>query len=114
MASHDLGVALTGASGAPYGLRLLHVLLLAGKTIHLTISPAAVQVLIDRGANLNLRPTPGHNTPPMIWSAYNDAGDPTIARLLVERGVDIDATNDVGETALSYALKQGPDTALVR
>jgi len=40
----DLVVAMTGASGAPYGVRLVEVLLRAGRTVHLTISPAAVQV----------------------------------------------------------------------
>ncbi len=45
MAASDLVVAMTGASGAPYGLRLLEVLLRAGRTVHLTLSPAAVQVL---------------------------------------------------------------------
>ncbi len=42
--SSDLVVALTGASGAPYGVRLIEVLLRAGRTVHLTISPAAVEV----------------------------------------------------------------------
>ncbi|HWL09724.1 MAG TPA: flavin prenyltransferase UbiX [Planctomicrobium sp.] len=37
-------VALTGASGAAYGVRLLEVLLTQRHEIHLTISPAAVQV----------------------------------------------------------------------
>jgi 4-hydroxy-3-polyprenylbenzoate decarboxylase len=41
----DLVVAMTGASGAPYGLRLLEVLLRAGRTVHLTLSPAGAQVL---------------------------------------------------------------------
>src|SRR5262245_9616421 len=40
----DLVVALTGASGSPYGVRLVEVLLRAGRTVHLTISPAAVEV----------------------------------------------------------------------
>ena len=40
----DLVVAMTGASGAPYSVRLVEVLLRAGRTVHLTISPAAVQV----------------------------------------------------------------------
>jgi 4-hydroxy-3-polyprenylbenzoate decarboxylase len=38
-------VAMTGASGSPYGVRLIEVLLKAGCTIHLTISPAAVEVM---------------------------------------------------------------------
>src|SRR3984893_4277334 len=45
MAASDLVLAMTGASGTPYGVRLLEVLLQAGRTVHLTISPAAVQVL---------------------------------------------------------------------
>jgi flavin prenyltransferase len=45
MATSDLVVALTGASGAPYGVRLLEVLLRAGRTVHLSVSPAAVEVM---------------------------------------------------------------------
>src|SRR5215470_6398802 len=45
MAANDLVVAMTGASGAPYGVRLLEVLIRAGRTIHLVLSPAAVQVI---------------------------------------------------------------------
>src|SRR5205085_7283676 len=44
MAANDLVLALTGASGAPYGVKLLEVLLAAGRTVHLSISPAACQV----------------------------------------------------------------------
>ncbi|MCX7702204.1 MAG: UbiX family flavin prenyltransferase [Gemmataceae bacterium] len=45
MTSHDLVLAITGASGAPYGVRLLEVLLSAERRVHLSISPAACQVL---------------------------------------------------------------------
>ncbi|HLJ97092.1 MAG TPA: flavin prenyltransferase UbiX [Gemmataceae bacterium] len=45
MAATDLVLAMTGASGAPYGVRLLEVLLQAGRTVHLTLSPAAAEVL---------------------------------------------------------------------
>ena len=38
-------VAITGASGAPYAVRLLDVLTAAGCDVHLTISPSAVLVL---------------------------------------------------------------------
>jgi 4-hydroxy-3-polyprenylbenzoate decarboxylase len=40
-----LVVAMTGASGAPYAVRLLRVLCQAGRSVHLTISPSATQVL---------------------------------------------------------------------
>jgi 4-hydroxy-3-polyprenylbenzoate decarboxylase len=45
MATADLVVAISGASGSPYSLRLLEVLLQSGRTIHLTISASAVEVL---------------------------------------------------------------------
>jgi len=44
MANDSLVVAMTGASGSPYGVRLLEVLLCAGRTVHLVISPAATEV----------------------------------------------------------------------
>ena len=45
MAANDLVLAMTGASGAPYGVRLLEVLLRAGRTVHFTLSPAAAEVI---------------------------------------------------------------------
>ena len=44
MAANDLVLAVTGASGSPYAVRLLEVMLRSGRTVHLTISPAAVEV----------------------------------------------------------------------
>jgi ankyrin repeat protein len=70
--------------------------------------------LIEHGANLETKSFWGHGTPPMVFSAYNEYGDSTIARLLASRGADVNAKNEEGETALSYALKRGPDTPLVR
>jgi 4-hydroxy-3-polyprenylbenzoate decarboxylase len=55
MAANDLVLALTGASGAPYAVRLLEVLLRAGRTVHLVVSPAAVQVCeTELGRRLDL------------------------------------------------------------
>jgi 4-hydroxy-3-polyprenylbenzoate decarboxylase len=42
---HDLVLAMTGASGAPFALRLLQVLCRLGRTVHLSISPSGAQVL---------------------------------------------------------------------
>ena len=56
MPAGDLVVAITGASGAAYGLRLLDVLLSAGRTVHLTVSPAAAEVILtelDREVHLD-------------------------------------------------------------
>jgi 4-hydroxy-3-polyprenylbenzoate decarboxylase len=55
MAASDLVLALTGASGSPLAVRLLELLLSAGRTVHLTISPAAAEVLdmeLDRRIDL--------------------------------------------------------------
>jgi 4-hydroxy-3-polyprenylbenzoate decarboxylase len=56
MAATDLVLAITGASGAPYGVRLLEVLLQAGRTVHFTLSPAGAEVLeqeLDRKVRLD-------------------------------------------------------------
>ena len=45
MAVGDFVLAMTGASGAPYGVRLLVVLVRAGRTVHLVISPAGAEVI---------------------------------------------------------------------
>src|SRR5258708_723449 len=50
MAVGDLVLAMTGASGAPYGVRLLEVLIRTGRTVHLVISPSAVEVLQEEMA----------------------------------------------------------------
>jgi 4-hydroxy-3-polyprenylbenzoate decarboxylase len=56
MVKPDLVLAITGASGVPYGIRLLEVLLRAHRKVHLTISPAGVQVIqqeVDRTISLD-------------------------------------------------------------
>jgi 4-hydroxy-3-polyprenylbenzoate decarboxylase len=56
MAATDLVLAFTGASGSPYGIRLLEILLGTDRTVHLTLSPAAVEVLdheLDRHVRLD-------------------------------------------------------------
>ena len=45
MAAAPLVVGITGASGAPYAVRLLEVLLEAGRDVHLSISPSGQAVI---------------------------------------------------------------------
>jgi flavin prenyltransferase len=53
--SHDLVIAMTGASGAPYAVRLLQVLGRLGRTVHLSLSPSASQVLQEEmGLNVDI------------------------------------------------------------
>ncbi len=50
-----LVVGITGASGAPYAVRLVQVLLSAGREIHLSISPSGQAVLSEElGRQINL------------------------------------------------------------
>jgi 4-hydroxy-3-polyprenylbenzoate decarboxylase len=52
----DLVLAMTGASGSPYASRLLQTLCGLGRTVHLAISPSAVQVLREEtGLTVTLR-----------------------------------------------------------
>ncbi len=54
-AERPLVLAITGASGAPYALRLLEILLRAGRTVRLSISPAGAEVLrTETGRNVDL------------------------------------------------------------
>jgi 4-hydroxy-3-polyprenylbenzoate decarboxylase len=56
MAASDLVLAMTGASGTPYGVRLLEILLHARRTVHLVLSPAGAEVLeqeLDRRVRLD-------------------------------------------------------------
>jgi 4-hydroxy-3-polyprenylbenzoate decarboxylase len=46
-ATRPLVLAMTGASGAPYAVRLLQVMFDAGREVHLVFSPAAGQVLAE-------------------------------------------------------------------
>jgi flavin prenyltransferase len=73
--SHPIVLAMTGASGAVYGVRLLQQLLLAGRQVHLTISPAAWSVMeqeLALSASLPPTATAAPATPP--------AADRSVAR----------------------------------
>ncbi len=70
-------VAITGASGAVYAVRLLQVLAAAGTTIHLTISPSGVAVIREElGIEIDLNrfdlTTLLHCQPP--WAASSQTG----------------------------------------
>jgi 4-hydroxy-3-polyprenylbenzoate decarboxylase len=50
-----LVLGITGASGAPYGVRLLEVLLAAGREVHLAISPSGQAVIeTEMGRSIDL------------------------------------------------------------
>ncbi len=53
MSNNAISLAITGASGAPYALRLLEALLRAGKSVYLMVSPAA-RVVIKQECDIEL------------------------------------------------------------
>jgi len=80
MTSLDLPIVLgmTGASGAPYAVRLLQVLCRAGRTVHLTISTSGAQVLREElGISVALNrfdPSPFGDlgSGPLVYHNQND------------------------------------------
>ncbi len=77
MAAGDLVLAVTGASGAPYAVRLLEVLLRAGRVVHLVVSPAAVEVFEEEIG----RPLDPARFDPAAFLGERAAGlDPSLVR----------------------------------
>ncbi|MBT8419668.1 MAG: UbiX family flavin prenyltransferase [Gammaproteobacteria bacterium] len=57
MNNHTIGLAITGASGAAYGLRLLEILIKAGENVSLLISdPARIIIDLETGLELPKHP----------------------------------------------------------
>ena len=74
MSGSDLVVAMTGASGSPYGVRLVEVLLRAGRPVHLTISPAATEVIAQE-LERTVRLEPGAFDPAVLLGPAADGLD---------------------------------------
>ena len=70
----DIVLAITGASGSAYGVRLLEVLLAAGRTVHLVISPAATEVF-ERELGKSIPLDPAHFDPRLLLGPPADALD---------------------------------------
>lgn len=76
MATPDIVVAMTGASGSIYGIRLLEVLLRSGRHVHLVISPAATEVF-QRELSRSVRLEPERFDPRQLLGPAADALDTT-------------------------------------
>lgn len=63
-------VAMTGGSGASYGRRLVEMLLQLGRQVHLTISPAAVQVMAHE---LDIHIDLGNFEPSRLWKLDDES-----------------------------------------
>jgi len=84
-------VAITGASGAVYGTRLLEVLVATGCDVHVTISSAAQAVLrqeLDLAVDLD-----HFNVGQLMLDIGGTPGDPRLQRLRSLSGISSDSSN---------------------
>src|SRR4051812_48596329 len=73
--THPIILAITGASGGVYAMRLLEVLLRAGQTVHVTLSPSGAAVLRQElGLDVNL----AKFRPAMLLASEADPIDETV------------------------------------
>jgi ankyrin repeat protein len=70
-----------------------------------------VRLLTERGGHLDAKGQ--HDVTPLMMAAAATRPDPTIVRLLIEKGADPGARDEAGRTALDWALLQG-DTPVAR
>jgi len=91
---HNIVVAITGASGVTYSVRLLEVLLAAGCNVHLSIS-AAGQVVLKQ--ELGLSVDLDNFTPAMLMLDTGETLlDPTLQALGSMAGISGDSSNVLG------------------
>ena len=77
--------------------------------IHKNLTDAlveTVQVLLDRGGDVNHRNNKGH-MPLMMAAALPDKDSASIVQTLLKKGANIDAGCNLGRTALMYSFKWG-------
>lgn len=67
--------------------------------------PEAAKALIAKGADVKATGMDGVTT--LMFAAANEAGNPEIVNHLLQLGVDPNASNKAGETALDWALRRG-------
>ncbi|MBT5707423.1 MAG: hypothetical protein HOI66_13990 [Verrucomicrobia bacterium] len=72
------------------------------------------KLLVERGADLNLRsPVGQHETPPILWAAYNEHFDSSVAKAMIKYGADVNQLSAMGESAVDWA-RERKNRSLVR
>ena len=102
---NNLVLAITGASGSIYAVRLLEVLSAAGINVHLTISPAGVQVIEQElGLKVDLD---NFDLKQLLPSESDIAGDSKLGSLLagsssVSAPSSIFSDSDISHSSVTY------------
>ena len=99
------------------GLSVNHPTSFTGSALNAALygqSTAMARFLIDSGADLTTRSPAGqHETPPILWAAYNEKGDASVAKAMIARGADVNTLSALGESALDWATERN-NTELVK
>jgi ankyrin repeat protein len=74
-------------------------------------TPELLRTLIDAGAKVNARDI--RDMTPLMLAVSSETQDPAVVRLLLEKGADVKAKSNLGETALDWARKFG-NPAVIR
>jgi ankyrin repeat protein len=103
----DVNAANTSSGEVKFGkIQLIHLtpLMLAATFC----SPEILQTLLDAGANVKEEDIRGMT--PLVFAVSSERQDPSVVRLLLKAGAEVNAKTKTGETALDWAKKFGnPD-----
>jgi hypothetical protein len=75
-------------------------------------NPAAVQAMLARGADAKV--TDRHGSTTLMWAVGGESPNLSLAEELLKRGVDPNAQNSLGESALTWAMRRGDLRAVER
>lgn len=71
-----------------------------------------VPVVLEHGSDLHQTTSIGERTPPMVFAAYTETADLSVAKALLARRLNVNEPTSAGHTALDWAMKRG-ETPLV-
>jgi hypothetical protein len=68
-------------------------------------SPEMVKLLLDKGADPKTLDM--NNSTTLMWAVGTENPNPALVEMILKTGVDVNASNKFGETALNWALRRG-------